>query len=378
METMHVVVLGAGYAGLTVTRRLERSLPADVELTLVDEDDYHLVQHELHRLVRFPDLEAVITVPLEDVVDRATVVTDRVASVDTDAGVVELASGGTLGYDYAAVCLGAETAFYDLPGVEAHATPLKRVDHAHRIRTAFLENEGGRVVVGGAGLSGVQVAGELAAVADEEGFDAEIILLERFDSVAPGFAPAFQTAIHEELETRDVTVWTETAVTGADADAVDLESGERLAYDQFVWTGGIAGPEGLGGDRPATRADLRGENGTFLVGDAARVVDGDGEAVPATAQAAISEAKVAARNITRLVVHDREDDGGFTPRLDRLTFDPRGWTVSVGDGAVAQVGPTVLRGSAARAAKASVGAAHLSSVGAVRNASELVREELDV
>jgi NADH dehydrogenase len=50
--------------------------------------------------------------------------------------------------------------------------------------------------------------------------------------------------------------------------------------------------------------------------------------------------------------------------------------VTVGDGAVAQVGPTVLRGQAARAAKASIGAAHLSSVGAITNASKLVREEL--
>jgi NADH dehydrogenase len=375
---MHVAVLGAGYAGTTVVRRLERALPEDVELTLVDEDDYHLVQHELHRLVRFPDLEETITVPLEDVVDRATVVTDRVESVDTGAGVAQLAGGGTVDYDYAAVCLGAETAFYGLPGVEEHATPLKRIDHAHRIRTAFFEDQGGRVIVGGAGLSGIQVAGELAAVAREEAFDAEITLLEQLDSVAPGFDPAFQAAIHEELEARDVTVRPRTSVASADADAVELESGDRLPYDQFVWTGGIAGPQGFGGERPATRADLRVENGTFVVGDVARVVDGDGEAVPATAQAAVREAAVAARNITRLVRHDRAGDEGFSPRLDRVTFDPRGWVVSVGDGAVAQVGPTVLRGSAARAAKASIGVAHLSSVGAVTNASALVREELGV
>lgn len=372
---MHVAVLGAGYAGLTVTRRLERALPEDVEITLVDEDDYHLVQHELHRLVRFPELEEVITVPLENVVDRATIVTDRVDAVDTDAGTVHLTGGDTLDYDFGAVCLGAETAYYGLPGVEAHATPLKRIEHARDVRAAFFDAEGGRVVVGGAGLSGIQIAGELAAVAQEEGFGADVVLLEQLDSVAPEFDSRFQAAIHEELGERDVTIRTRASVASADAEAVELESGDRLAYDQFVWTGGITGPQGLGGERPITRADLRVENGTFVVGDAARVVDGDGEAVPATAQAAVREAEVAARNIVRLAVHDTGDDG-FTPRLDRFTFDPRGWTVSIGDGAVAQVGPKILRGNAARAAKASIGAAHLSSVGAVANASELVREEL--
>jgi NADH dehydrogenase len=53
-----------------------------------------------------------------------------------------------------------------------------------------------------------------------------------------------------------------------------------------------------------------------------------------------------------------------------------GWIVSVGDGTVAQVGPAVLRGGAARAMKATVGAGHLSSVGAVQQAADLVETEL--
>ncbi|MFB6308162.1 MAG: NADH dehydrogenase FAD-containing subunit, partial [Haloarculaceae archaeon] len=79
----------------------------------------------------------------------------------------------------------------------------------------------------------------------------------------------------------------------------------------------------------------------------------------------------------RLVQH-RLDGGGFEPRLDRYEFDSPGWLVSVGDGAVAQVGPTVLRGRAALALKTSVGAGYLGSVGAVENAVDLVREELGI
>jgi NADH dehydrogenase len=73
---------------------------------------------------------------------------------------------------------------------------------------------------------------------------------------------------------------------------------------------------------------------------------------------------------------ESEGTEGFRPRLSPFNFDSPGWLVSVGDGAVAQVGPTVLRGRAAKALKTSVGAGYLTSVGAIGNAVDLAREEL--
>jgi len=418
---MRVAVLGAGYAGLTLAKRLEDALPDD-EVVVVDEDGTHLVQHELHRVVRRPSIADDITLDLDEVLDTATVREATVTDVDPEAGEATLdtgdSSGGTSGttetldYDVAAVCLGATTNYYDLPGVREHATPLKRLADARTIRADFLAAlEAGtpadpaRVVVGGAGLSGVQVAGELAALADEETTDVEqrrddsdedavddggedpddpnpvtdsveVLLLEQKANVAPEFPANFQRAVRDQLETRGVTVRTGTAVENADAEAITLATGERLAYDQFVWTGGIAGPPALDGDRPVVRRDLRLDGTTFVLGDAGRVVDTDGEAVPASAQAAIRQARVAADNVERLVDHERDGESGFRPRLDGYRFDSPGWIVSVGDGAVAQIGPTVLTGRPAKLAKASVGAGYLSSVGAVANAADLVREEL--
>ncbi|WP_254279000.1 NAD(P)/FAD-dependent oxidoreductase [Haloarcula marina] len=378
---MRVAVLGAGYAGLTLARRLERTLPADVELVVVDEQRDHLVQHELHRVVRRPSLADDITVDLHEVLD-CEVRQAEVTAVDADAGTATLATDDgeeTLSYDVGAVCLGAETAYYDLGGVREHATPLKRLSHAREIRDDFLElDDGDRVVVGGAGLSGVQVAGELAALAEEEGVDVAVCLLEQEAAVAPTFPESFQRAVHDSLLDAGVTVRTGTAVTSADGDAISLVSGEELSYDQFVWTGGIQGPEALRDERPVVRADLRLGDATFAVGDAARVVDSDGEAVPASASAAIRAARVAADNVGTLVAHLRDDDGGFEPRLTRYRFEVPGWLVSVGDDAVAKVGPTVLTGRPALALKTTVGAGYLGSVGAIRNATDLVREELDI
>jgi NADH dehydrogenase len=425
---MRVAVLGAGYAGLTLAKRLEDALPDD-EIVVVDEDGTHLVQHELHRVVRWPSLADDITLALDDVLDRATVREATVTDVDPEAGVATLRteSGAgtepgsedteTLHYDVAAVCLGATTNYYDLPGVREHATPLKRLADARTIRADFLDAletgtpaDPARVVVGGAGLSGVQVAGELAALADElaeepadrdgddhddpddgpaddasetvpvGGADAsdavEVLLFEQKAQVAPEFPANFQRAVRDQLESRGVTVRTGTAVERADAEGVDLATGERIEYDQFVWTGGIAGSPALDGDRPVVRRDLQLAGDTFVLGDAGRVVDTDGEAVPASAQAAIRQARVAADNVERLLEHRRAGSSGFRPRLDGYRFDSLGWVVSVGDGAVAQIGPTVLTGRPAKLAKASVGAGYLSSVGAVANAVDLVREEL--
>jgi len=374
---MRVAVLGAGYAGLTLARRLERTLPEGAELVVVDESASHVVQHELHRVVRRPSLADEIRVEIDAVLD-CEVRQAEVHDVDPDAGVAVL-DDGELHYDVGAVCLGARTAFYDLPGVREHATPLKRLDHARTIRERFLAlDDGDRVVVGGAGLSGVQVAGELAALAEEESTDVDVVLLEQEPTVAPSFPDSFQTAVHESLVDAGVTVRTGTAVDRADDGTITLATGEDLAYGQFVWTGGIQGSPAMDDDRPVVRADLRLGESTFAVGDAARVVDADGEAVPASASAAIREARTAADNVGALVDHRLDGDDGFEPRLARYTFDVPGWLVSVGDDAVAKVGPSVVTGRAALAMKTTVGAGYLSTVGAVENAADLVREELGI
>jgi len=379
---MLVAVLGAGYAGLTLARTLEGTLPDDVDLVVVDESPDHVVQHELHRVVRRPGLADDIAVSLSDVLD-CEVRQATVTALDADAGEATLerpdGSEETLAYDVGAACLGARTAYYGLDGVREHATPLKRLADAREIRRDFLDlADGDRAVVGGAGLSGVQVAGELAALAEETAVDAEVCLLEQESVVAPAFPPAFQRAVHDALVDAGVTVRTGTGVSSADDGRIELDSGEALDYDQFVWTGGIRGPAAFDDDRPVVRADLRLGESTFAVGDLARIVDSDGQAVPASAAAAIREASVAADNVRTLVDHRRGPGDGFEPRLSRYRFDVPGWLVSVGDDAVAKVGPTVLTGRPALALKTTVGAGYLGSVGAVENATDLVREELGI
>jgi hypothetical protein len=88
------------------------------------------------------------------------------------------------------------------------------------------------------------------------------------------------------------------------------------------------------------------------------------------------EARVAAENLASLVAEG--GDGELGPRLSRYTFESPGWLVSVGDGAVAQVGPSVFRGTAATVAKAGVGVGYLATASGVEDAVGLLREEFDM
>lgn len=405
-ERMRVVVLGAGYAGLTVIRRLERLLPETVELILVDESETHLLVHELHRVVRKPAIAETITLSLADIVSRAEIRQGRVTNVDTDEKLITLETVGsgdgaeigtnnetadsgeedetstnnestevenTLSYDVAAVCLGSETNFYELPGVEANAIPLKRLSHAEEIRERALETPEGTVVIGGAGLSGVQVAGELAALSREEVLALDITLVEAENRVAPGFNETFTDAVERELASAGISIETGVAVESATESDVTLADGRTLPADILVWTGGIQGPSALAGERPSMDSELELADGTFVVGDAGNVIDADGVEVPASAQTAVGQARVAAKNIAERV--ERETGEGLTIP-DRYRYESPGWVVSVGDGAVAHIGPVVINGEPARAAKAAIGAGHLGSVGAIARASALVASEL--
>lgn len=371
---MRVAIFGAGYAGLALARRLERTLPPDVELVVVDESGTHVVRHLLHRAIRTPDAIQSLSSSLETLLEGASVRAAHVETVDPEAGVATLADGETLTLDVGALCLGPEPAFNGLEGIREHASTLHRPADAEQIRAGFLDalDAEGRVIIGGGGLTGVQIAGELAELAAER--DAadhvELTLLEQAEAVPPDHDDRIQRAVTDALTAAGVTVETGVTVTGVTDGAVAVDEGEPKAYNQLVWAGGIRGPSAIGGDRASVPATVRHTANVFALGDAARVIDDAGRAVPATAQAAVQQADTAAHNITRLVDHRRSDGTGFEPRFERYRHSEPGWTISVGDRVVAEVGPALLTGRPASLAKRAITTSYLANIGAIADAVE--------
>jgi len=165
-----VVVLGAGYAGAGAVQQLEEELSGTADIVWISDTDYHLVLHESHRCIRNPAVQESIKIPIEEIKSPGTeFIQEEVTGLDVDDREIELSDGETVDYDYALVALGSQTAYYGIPGLEDHSLTLKGLDDALEIHdqvTAAAKdatrNDPAHVVVGGAGLSGIQTAGEVA------------------------------------------------------------------------------------------------------------------------------------------------------------------------------------------------------------------------
>ncbi|PSP55224.1 NADH dehydrogenase FAD-containing subunit [Halobacteriales archaeon QS_1_67_19] len=340
--TEKVVVLGAGYAGAGAVQTLEAELEGiDAQITWVSENDYHLVLHEAHRVIRDPSVENDITIPVADIASPSTeFVESTVEGVDTDAREVELDGGDSIEYDYLLVALGSQTAYYGIPGMEDHALTLKGLDDAREIHQRVEEaasqasrNEPAQIVIGGAGLSGIQSAGEIAEFRDEHRAPIDIYLVEALEEIMPGQDSELQGAVRRHLEEADIEIMTDDPITEADEDAIYFDEGEPLEYDVFVWTGGITGQDALDDctlDNEHNRVTCESnfqtsDDRVFAIGDSA-IIDQGEDPAPPTAQAAWQAAEVVGENIAR-AINDQP--------LKTWTYDDKGTLISVGETAVA-------------------------------------------
>jgi NADH dehydrogenase len=378
-----VVVLGAGYAGVGAVQSFLEAAPPGAELVWVSETDYHLVLHEVHRVIRKPGVESKVTIPVDEVAPEAEFVEGTVEGVDVAERTVDLAGGDPVDYDYLLVCLGSATAFYGIEGLREQSLTLKSLDDAREIhdavRTAADDasaNDPARVVVGGAGLSGIQCAGEVAGWRDDTDAPVEVALVEGLDRVFPNNDPEVQGALRSRLEEADVEIHTGEFISAVDEETVYVGGGEdreptEMPYDVLVWTGGITGQEaaantGVDQDRRSHRLEAAtnfqtSDDRVFAVGDAA-LVDQDGDVAPPTAQAAWDAAEVAGENLARAVE-------GRPLRTWR--HEDKGTLVSVGHDAVAHrvavpvleaVLPRTFGGPVARALKKAVACRWIADV----------------
>jgi NADH dehydrogenase len=340
--TTRVVVLGAGYAGAGAVSKLEAELGADAELVWVSETDYHLVLHEAHRVIRDPSVRDKITIPVDDIKSRSTeFVHDSVEDIDTDDRVVELADGEDVDYDYLVVGIGSETATYGIDGMAEHPLTLKSLDDALEIHEQVKEaardatrEDPAQVVVGGAGLSGIQSAGEIAEFRDRHNAPIDVTLVEALPEIFPPGDSEIQGALRHRLDDAGVNILTDDPITAATEDSLEFDERDGIDYDVFLWTGGVTGPSELAEvDIDAEHNRLQAESTlqtdderVFAVGDCSMISQGTDEAAPPTAQAAWQAADIAAENVKRAI------DGR---PLETWTYDDQGTLVSVGETAIA-------------------------------------------
>jgi NADH dehydrogenase len=343
--TDDIVVLGSGYAGTGAVKRLEREIDGEADITWVSNVDHHLVLHESHRIIRKPDVRDQITFDCEELKAPSTrFVNARVEALDTDERTVELADGSTVDYDYVLIAFGSRTAFFGIDGLREHSLTLKSLEDALDIHDAVKDaaaeatkEDPAQVVVGGAGLSGIQSAGEIAEFRDLHRAPIDVHLVEGLDNVFPNNDPVVQAKLAKLLDDKDVNVMTGEFIGEVDDETVYVGDDTDLDYDVLLWTGGITGQEAAEtvdveqderSHRVHTEQDFTtNDERVFAIGDAA-LIDQPGEENPAppTAQAAWQAAEVAGVNLARAARGEP---------LETWTYEDKGTLVSVGDEAVA-------------------------------------------
>ncbi|MFD3542017.1 NAD(P)/FAD-dependent oxidoreductase [Streptomyces sp. NPDC058662] len=230
-ENTHVVVIGGGYAGVMAANRLTRR--EDVTVTLVNPRPSFVHRIRLHQLVAGTD-SAVVDYR-EVLAEGVDLVVDSVVRMDAAGRAVELASGGTVGYDYLVYAVGSGSADPRVPGAAEFAHPIATFEEAERLRPV-LDAAKGTVTVVGAGPTGIETAAELA----EAG---RAVTLVCGGALGPYLHTRGRRSVAGRLAELGVTVLEDAEVTAVTRDAVRLGDGRELPSAVTVWTAGFGVPE---------------------------------------------------------------------------------------------------------------------------------------
>jgi NADH:ubiquinone reductase (H+-translocating) len=334
-----ILILGGGFAGMKTAECLEQELQKDpsVSISLVSETNALLFTPMLAEVAGSSLEPSHISTPLRTTLHRTEFVRGRVTSVDLENKRVTLEAGmdgnescrSELAYDHLVLALGAVSNYLGLTNVQKLAFDFKSLIDAIRIRNHVIEmferadrenDPAARrslltFVIAGGGFAGVELAGSLndfarGILADYPNLrceDVRVVLVHARDRILPELSESLGRYAQKHMEARGVEFRLNTRLTDARPDVVVFSDGEVPA-ETLVWTAGTA-PNPLTKSLPlekdkrgavivgATLA-VPGRSGVWALGDCAAVVDAkSGKPCPPTAQFALREAKMLAKNI---------------------------------------------------------------------------------
>jgi NADH dehydrogenase len=333
--TKNIVVIGGGFAGSTVARELRARLPDGYTLILISEESYLTFNPMLPEVVGASVFPEQVVAPLRQMLDlRSTsrFIMGHVAKVDRLARTVtcsSLAGETVVPYCHLILAFGNRPRLDFIPGVADHALPLKSIGDAMEIRNVVLrrlaqielEDDAkrrrllGHFVVIGGGFSGVEVAGELSDYLKSvqryyprvNMDEVRLTIVQDIDRLLPELPVRLGAVAMRSLERRSVAVLLGKRAAEVHADGVRCTDGETLAAATVICTIGTRPNDlveklGLPTERGriVTRPDLsvEGVDGIWAAGDCGLVINQfDGKPAPPTAQFAVREARLLARNL---------------------------------------------------------------------------------
>lgn len=310
-----IVILGGGYAGLLCALTARKFVyDNEAVVTLINRSPTHQLITELHRLAAGNLTEQAVGLSLTKLLKgkRIQLATEEITGIDTEQREVRTVSGSNYSYDYLVIALGSQTAYYGIPGLEEHSLPLKSIHDANQINTHIKQSlmrykQSGQAadatfVVGGGGLSGIEMIGEIADMLPKwcEEFqlqrkDIKLYNIEASPSILPGFPAELAARAKSSLEKRGVQFIVGVPVAAYDYPVVLLKDGQSIASHTLIWTGGVQGNpivEQSDMDTQRGRATVNdylqsvSHKDIFVAGDSAVYFGESGQPLPPSAQLA--------------------------------------------------------------------------------------------
>ncbi len=332
-----VLILGGGFGGMYAALEFEHALArgAELQVTLVNHDNFFLFTPMLHE-VAASDLDITnIVSPIRKLLRRVTFFHGEIEAIDLERKRVGVSHGQdkhchALPYDHLVLALGSTTNFFEIPGLADRAFTMKSLSDAIVLRNHLIANleeadyDGCgaslrapllNFVVAGSGFAGVET---IAAMND---FLREavrffphlredmlrIILVSSGKIILPELGEKLGTYAQRKLTEQKVEIHSNCKVTAVTDHDVKLSDGTTVTTNTLVWTAGIK-PHALlhtlscplekGRVVVNEYLEVPGWPGVWALGDCALVPDRrNGGFHPPTAQHALREGKLAARNI---------------------------------------------------------------------------------
>ena len=336
MSRHHILILGGGFAGLYTAMELEKALKEDPEseITLVNRDNFFLFTPMLHE-VAASDLDLTnIVNPIRRLLRKVKFFAGEVEKIDLAQRTVTVSHGfdrhtHDMQYDRLVIGVGSTTNFFNNPGLEEHALTMKTLADAAKLRNrliALLEEADTdccadvrqpllTFVVAGGGFAGVEtIAATNDFIRESLRFypnlrqtDVRVVLVHPGPLILPELSPRLGGYAQRKLRQRQIEVRVDCKVTGYDGVVVTLSDGEVIPARTLIWTAGTI-PSALLQELPCQKdrgrllvedtLEVRDCPGVYALGDCALIPDRTtGKYCPPTAQHALREGKVTARNI---------------------------------------------------------------------------------
>ncbi len=355
-----ILILGGGFAGLYAALEFERTLArrAGVEITLVNKENFFLFTPMLHE-VAASDLDLThIVSPIRKLLSRVRFFDGEVESIDLERRVATVSHGSShhhheLEWDHLVLALGSITNFFNLPGLEERALTMKSLGDAIAVRNRLIQhleeadfecavgalNHLLTFVVAGGGFAGVETVGSVNDFLREalrfyphltEDM-LRVVLVHPGPVILPELDERLGRYAQTVLAARGVEIRLGARVQGLTDEGVLFSDGERLPAGMLVWTAGTS-PHPLLATLPCRKdrgrlvvnefLEAPDYPGVWALGDCAVVPDPrTGKPYPPTAQHALREGRVLARNVAAAI------DGG---RKQPFTFNTIGQLASLG------------------------------------------------